>query len=248
MEWLWAGIAILSGFVVGTVVSKGVKRTLDRRGGQLAEFGSAAASLVFSLVLVAGLLVALGFVQPESLEKLRDDTIDYLPRVLSALIVVILGGVVGTIASTAARESLGRSLGRLGDQIPKLIKAIITLFAAILAASQLGIDTTVINIVVAAVVAGLALAFALIVGFGSRPVAAEIASGRALRRLLSPGDSIEGPLATGRVVAMHPTAVEVDQAGSLALVPNSLLAESSFSIHRADPASSDGGSDADSSD
>lgn len=234
MEWLWAGVAIVSGFVVGTIVSKATKRSFEKRGGQIADFAAAAASLAFSLVLVAGLLVALGFVQPDSLSKLRDDTIDYLPRVLSALIVVILGGVVGTIASTAARESIGRSLGRLGEQIPQLIKAIITMFAAILAASQLGIDTTVINIVVAAMVAGLALAFALVVGFGSRPVAAEIASGRALRRLLSPGDSIDGAIASGTVLAMHPTAVEIDEQGAIALVPNSVLADSSFRILRAE--------------
>lgn len=233
MEWVWAGVAIVGGFIVGTIASKATKKVLDKRRGQVAEFASAAASLVFSLLFVVGLLVALGFVQPDSLSKLRDDTIDYLPRVLSALIVVILGGVVGTIASTAARESLGRSLGRMGEQIPQVIKAIITTFATILAASQLGIDTTVINIVVAAVVAGLALAFALIVGFGSRPVAAEIASGRALRRLLSPGDGIEGDLATGTIVAMHPTAVEVEQNGTIALVPNTQLADSSFRIHRA---------------
>lgn len=235
MEWVWAGVAILSGFIVGTAVSKVVKGVVERRGGRVAEFASAAASLAFSLVLVAGLLVALGFVQPDSLEKLRDDTIDYLPRVLSALIVVILGGVVGTIASTAARESLGRSLGRMGEQIPKLIKAIITMFAAILAASQLGIDTTVINIVIAAVVSGLALAFALVVGFGSRPVAAEIASGRSLRRLISPGDTIEGSLANGTIVALHPTAVEVEADGMSSLVPNSQLADSSFRITRSEP-------------
>ena len=232
MEWVWAGVAIVGGFVVGTVASKAAKGVLERRKGQLAEFASAGASLAFSLVLVIGLLVALGFVQPDSLSKLRDDTIDYLPRVLSALIVVILGGVAGTIASTAARESLGRSLGRMGEQIPQAIKVIITIFAVILAASQLGIDTTIINIVVAAVVFGLALAFALIIGFGSRPVATEIASGRSLRRLLSQGDSIEGSLASGTIVAMHPTAVEIENDGGVSLVPNTQLAESSFRVTR----------------
>lgn len=234
MDWVWAGVAIVSGFVVGTAASKATKALFEKRKGQIAEFASAGASLVFSLLLVAGLLVALGFVQPDSLSELRDDTISYLPRVLSALIVVILGGVVGTIASTAARESLGRSMGRMGEQIPQLIKAITTVFAVILAASQLGIDTTVINIVVAAVVAGLALAFALIVGFGSRPVATEIASGRALRRLVLPGDRIESSLVNGTVVAMHPTAVEVQEGGSTSLVPNTQLAVASFHIVRAD--------------
>jgi len=234
VDWVWAGVAIIGGFMIGGAASKMTKQLFEKRKGQIAELAPAAASLVFSLLFVVGLLIALGFVQPDSLSKLRDDTIDYLPRVLSALIVVILGGVVGTIASTAARESLGRSMGRMGEQIPRVVKAIITAFAAILAASQLGIDTTVINIVVAALVSGLALAFALIAGFGSRPVATEIASGRALRRLVTPGDVIASSSASGTVIAMHPTAVELAEDGSVFLVPNTELADSSFTITRAE--------------
>jgi len=232
VDWLWAGVSILGGFVAGTIASKIVRQLFERRRGRLAQLAPAAASLAFSLVLVAGLLVALGFVQPDSLSKLRDDTIDYLPRVLSALIVVILGGVAGTIASTAARESLGRSMGRLGEQIPTVLKGIITVFAAILAASQLGIDTTVINIVIAAAAFGLALAFALIVGFGSRPVATEIANGRALRRMVSPGDVIENGEMTGTIVAMHPTAVEIDREGTHLVMPNSGFSEAGFTVQR----------------
>ena len=233
MEWIWAGVAILAGFVLAMAASKQARRSFSQRGGRYTELAPAAASMVFSLVVVTGLLVALAFVQPESVSKLRDDTIDYLPRVLSALIVVILGGVAGTIVSTAASESIGRSLGRAGQKIPTLIKGIVTAFAAILAASQLGIDTTVINIVVAASVGGIALAFALIVGFGSRPIATEIANGRALRRLMSPGDSIAGPGVAGTIVALHPTAVEVQDQGKNVLVPNSDLAAGAFSISRA---------------
>lgn len=234
MEWLWAGIAIVSGFVVGMAVSAILRRVFERRSGRTAQLAPAAASLSFSLILVIGLLIALGFVQPDSLSKLRDDTIEYLPRALSALIVVILGGVVGTIASTAARESIGRSMGRLGTQVPSLIKALITGFAVILAASQLGIDTTVINIVVAAAVFGLALSFAMIVGVGSRPVATEISSGRALRRIVSVGDVVQVDDAHGVVIAMHPTAVEVrDDAGMTTMLPNTDLSGAGFQITRA---------------
>jgi len=232
MDWAWAGVAIVGGFVVGAALSKIARRVVAKRKGRPAQLAPAIGSLVFSLVLVAGLLAALGFVQPDSLDKLLDDTIDYLPRVLSALIVVILGGVAGTIASTAARESIGRSMGRLGDQIPSAIKAIITLFSAILAASQLGVDTTAINIVIGAVAAGLALAFALLVGFGSRPVAIEIARGRSLRHLMSPGDRIETESVSGVVVAMHSTAVEVEHEGQTSLVPNSQFADHGFGISR----------------
>lgn len=235
MDWIWAGVAIVGGFIVGTMASKIVRQTLEKRKGKVAQFAPAGASLAFSLIFVAGLLVALGFVQPDSLSKLRDDTINYLPRVLSALIVVILGGVVGTIVSTAVGESLGRSMGRMGEKIPGIIKGIVSAFAAILAASQLGIDTTVINIVVAAVVGGLALSFALIVGFGSRPVAGEIANGRALRRVMAPGDAIAADAGTGTIVALHPTAVEITTGEGTSLVPNSLFTAGAFQITRAEP-------------
>lgn len=232
MHWLWAGIAIVAGFILGSFASRIVRSAMARHA-KLAPLSSAGASLAFSLLLVAGLLVSLGIVRSESLDQLRDDTISYLPRALSALIVVILGGVVGTIVSTAVRESVGRTMGRLGEQIPGAIKGIISAFAAILAASQLGIDTTVINIAVAGAVFGIALAFSLIVGMGSRPVATEIASGRALRRLIEPGDTIVVADQASKVVALHPTVVEVDSGGARTMMPNSSIIDQAFTVERA---------------
>lgn len=223
MDWVWAGVAIIAGFVLASVVSRVLKQAFEQRKGRTAQLAPAAQSLSFSLLLVTGLLVALGFVQPDSLAKLRDDTIEYLPRALSALIVVILGGVVGTIVSTATRESIGRTMGRAGEKIPTVVKGVITAFAAILAASQLGIDTTVINIVVAGGVFALALAFALVVGLGSRPVATEIASGRAVRRMLSVGDHVVADDIDGQVLSLHPTAVEIGSEGDSRLVPYTAL-------------------------
>lgn len=234
MDWLWAGIAVIAGFVLGTVLSQIAKRTFLQRGKRMAQLAPAASSLTFSLVVVIGLLAALGFVQPTSLEQLRDDTIIYLPRALSAIIVVILGSVVGTIISTGVREAVGRSMGRLGDQVATALKGGVTAFAAILAASQLGIDTTVINIFVAAVCGGAALAVALIIGFGSRPVATEIATGRALRRLVATGDTIESGAAAGRVVALHPTAIEIEQDGRTSVIPNSEVTQDGFRLERSE--------------
>ena len=77
MDWVWAGVAIVAGFVLGGAASKVTKGLFEKRRGQIAQLAPAAASLVFSLILVVGLLVSLGFVQPDSLSKLRDDTIDY---------------------------------------------------------------------------------------------------------------------------------------------------------------------------
>lgn len=231
MVWIWAVIAIIGAFVLGSIASRVVRSAMSQQK-TLAQFASAGASSTFSIILVIGLLLALGFVQPAALEQLRDDTINYLPRALSALIVVILGGVLGTIVSTAVRESVGRSMGRMGEKVPAVVKGLISAFAAILAASQLGIDTTVINIVVAAAVFGIAGAFALVVGFGSRPVATEIARGRALQRIVKPGDTLSNPAMTGQVVSLHPTAIELDIEGVRTMVPNSSIADAQFAIDR----------------
>lgn len=232
MVWIWAVIAIVGGFVLGSIASRIVRGAMSKQRS-LEQFASAGSSMAFSIILVMGLLIALGFVQPEALNQLRDDTINYLPRAMSALIVVILGGVLGTIVSTAVRESMGRSMGRLGEKIPGVVKGLISAFAAILAASQLGIDTTVINIVVAAAVFGLAGAFALVVGFGSRPVATEIARGRALQRLIKAGDTVTGATVGGEVVALHPTAVELNVGGVRTMVPNTALTDGHFAVERA---------------
>lgn len=230
MDWLWAGVAIVASFPAALVASRLVKYRLGRLPGRGAQFAAAGASLSFSLIIVAGLLVALGLIRPASLHQLRDDTINYLPRALAAMIVAILGGVAGTILSTIVRESLGRSMGRMGQQIPTAVKGLVTGFTAILAAAQLGIDTTMISIVVGTATFGLALAFALVVGLGSRPVASEIAKGRALRRLVHPGDTIHASAVSGRIVRLHPTAVEVDTTEGRRIVPNSALTESSFEV------------------
>lgn len=234
MGWLWALIAVIGGFILAVIASRVTRNLLTKRSPRLAAVATAAASLVFSLIFVAGLLAALGVVQPASLARLRDDTIHYLPRLLSAVIVVIIGTVLGTIVSTTARESLQNSLGRLGAQIPSALRSITIVFSVILAARQLGIDTSVINIVVAAVCFGIAAAAALIIGFGAKPVATEIAVGRALRRMISPGDTIITDDTEGVVIAIHPTAVEILNDETATMIPNSQLNANQFQLIRAE--------------
>jgi small-conductance mechanosensitive channel len=115
-----------------------------------------------------------------------------------------------------------------------LVKTIIVGMAALLAVAQLGIDTTVVNLAVAAVLFGAAASFALLVGLGGREVATEVASTRALRRLVNIGDSIEVDDVSGRIVAVHPTAVEITtEEGTTLLVPSSKVTTGTVIIRRA---------------
>jgi hypothetical protein len=227
-EWISAAIAAGAGLVVGAIAARITRNALGRTSRDAIR-GAAApvGSLVFSVIFIIGLVVALGFVNPDSLDTIPADLVDFLPRALAAAIVVIGGNVVATIARSTTQRAL-RGTGPAERFGPPTVRAIVLAFAFILGAAQLGIDTTIINIAAAAILFGTAATMALLVGLGGRRVAGEVAAGRAWRKSLEVGDRVKasglpGGEVDGVVVGIRPTSVELDCAGRSLLVPNSQL-------------------------
>ena len=240
-EWVAAGIAIVAGFVVGTIASRIVVATLGRsKTPAIQESATPLAGLALSAGFVTGLLVALGFVSPDDLDQLGSDAIAFLPAAIAALIIVIIGNVVSTFAANAVAKALAGT-GAAARFAPSITKYAIIGGSAIIAAGQLGVDTAVVNIGVAAMLFGVAGSLALLTGLGGRQVAGEIAAGRAWRRSLELGDHIRaddvaGTEVEGIVVEVHPTAVEIDSSGSRVFVPNSKLLDAVVVRRRPTPA------------
>ena len=188
---LIALLVIVGGFILGSLAAALARRIATRSGSEhITTAASAIATLVFSLILIAALIAALGIINQEALEQLVDDFIEFIPRLLAATIVLIIGNIVGALAEAGVERSLGHVSAELRQRVPPIIKWTIQGFVLVIAANQLGIDTTIISVVVAAVFFGLALAGALLAGLGGRDVARQVAAGRALRRELKVGDSI----------------------------------------------------------
>lgn len=237
-NWLWATVAIVAGIMIGSVASRFARRFASgvNRPEALQHSAAALGSMAFSLCLVIGLMAALGIVKATALDKILDDLVSYLPRVISAGIVLILGNIAGTLAGTAVAQAVGRSAGRAAGSVPSMVKGVFMAFTAILAAAQLGIDTTVVNIAVAAILFSLGLAAALLIGFGGRTVSSEIAAGRALRRMIAPGDELRTDEVTGRVLMVHSTAIELEIDGESMLIPNSEVLDSTLAVSRTEAA------------
>lgn len=245
--WIGAVIAITAGVVVGLIASRVVSRVLSRsRIGALRDSSPALSGLALSISVVIGLLVALGFVADDELEQLGDDAIAFLPNAISALIIVIAANVASTFAAAAVSSALAGT-GSAARFAPIITKVAILGGGAIIAAGQTGVDTAVINIAVAALLFGVAASAALLTGLGGRQVAAEVAAGRATRRLLQIGDRIEfgraddgEGRAAGVVAELHPTSVEVLVDGRSLLVPNTQLLASEIVHERPGPADASG--------
>lgn len=242
-DWIVVAAAVIGGLVIGGVLSRIAYGALasPSRPRAVREAAKPLSSLAFWIAVIAGLMVALGILQPDALAAIPRDLVGFLPRVLSAAIIVIGANVLSSFVLTAMGGALARASASVQRQVSMVIKAVIVGLAAVLAVAQIGVDTTVINLAVAAIFFGVAASLTLLVGLGGRGVATEVASTRVLRRLLSIGDTVTVGQISGRVAAMHPTAVEILGAdGQTILVPPSSFTSGTVHIERAERSGSPG--------
>lgn len=243
-NWILAAIAVIVGVIVGVIASRIVHAIVgsDSRPQAVQNVARPVSQLVLAFGVVAGLIAALGFVQPAALDQLPRDVVAFVPKLMVAAIIVILANVLASFATTALGQATSRMPLNVQRQANLIVKATIVALAVLLAVSQLGIDTEVINMGVAAVFFALAASFTLLVGLGGHGVAREVAASRALRRMVKEGDTITIDEVTGTVQALHPTAIEIKTVTNESiLVPSSHFLNHNVSVERAaGPATVDG--------
>jgi small-conductance mechanosensitive channel len=146
----------------------------------------------------------------------------YLPNIVAALLLLILGTTVGQFAGqmvTQAAQSAGiDSAPALG----KVISALIIFVVAMMAIGQLKIDTEMIRIVTSFVLGAGALAFGLAFGLGTREIVRNIVTGFYVRKLLAIGKRLEIAGQSGVLDAVTATHVVLSSEGQdIIVVANS---------------------------
>lgn len=228
-------VVIVAGFVLGSLAAALARRVAGRESSPEAiqTSAGAVATLAFSLILIASLVIALGIVQQTALDQLSTDVVRFLPRALSAAIVLIIGNIIGAIAEAGVTRSLGHVSPEVRRRVPVLVKYAITGFALVIASTQLGVDTTIILVAVGSIFFGLALTLALLAGLGGRAVAEQIAAGRALRHELTIGDTVRVGFAEGEIRAIGSTSTQLTSANAVTLVPNTEMLTAKIEIVQA---------------
>ncbi len=241
-DWVLVAGFVAGGFIIGAIASRLVTVVLSSPSRPKPRQGAARplSSLFFWIGVTIGLLAALGVIQPSAVTQMQADLIAFLPRIMAAAIIFILGNVLASFVEAALAQLLGRSSASVQRQVLGIARAVIVALASLLAVTQLGINTDILNLTVAAALFGGALSLALLVGVGGRQVAGEVAASRAVWRLIGEGDTVEIDGHIGQVVGVHPTAVELStRAGETVLVPSSHLLTESVVIRRRQPGPDD---------
>jgi len=149
----------------------------------------------------------------------------YLPNVLAALVLLILGTTAGQFTGqmvTRAAESSGfDSAPALG----KVVSALTIFLVAMMAIGQLKIDTEMVRIVTSFVLAAGALGFGLAFGLGTRDVVQNIVAGFYTRRLLTVGNRLTIAGQSGTLTAVTSTHTVLNDGVNEILVANATFLE-----------------------
>jgi hypothetical protein len=190
-----------------------------RRVGVERPISDVIGTLVFWVIFVFFLTAATEALGLPVLATWLSGVSHYLPRVLVAVLIVLVGLAASTVARdaiTAAAAAAGVVYGRV---LGRLVQLIILLIAAVTGIDQIGIDskffTATITIVIGAITGGTALGF----GLGARTAVSNIIASHYLRQTYQVGHTVRVGAVQGRIVQITTTAVILDSPEGRVLVP-----------------------------
>jgi small-conductance mechanosensitive channel len=190
--------------------------------------------IVFWYVLLFFLISALRSMGLPDLAEMIVLLLKYVPRVISAVIVIIVGGMgakfsgdmVGSLA-VGAGISFGRSLGRL-------IQYVISIFVIVLAIGMLGIDTAILVSSITILIAAAGLALALAFGLGARPVVRHVVASYYVRQQFRPGQMVRVGEHEGKIAGIAAVFTRLETPEGMISVPNALFVDSAVPSKSAD--------------
>ena len=196
-ELLSAIVLFILGVLIGGLVGKGVRQLLERvglnraltsdsvrkvsqRAGYDFNLAKAVAFILKWFIIIVFTVAALQVLGLAEIEAFLSEVVSYLPQVLAAVIILLIGGILGeflqNLVSGSARSAGVRSASMLGI----ITRWAIWVFAALAALSQLGIAAYFVQTFFTGIIIAAALAFGLSFGLGGRD-----AAGRYLERMQS---------------------------------------------------------------
>lgn len=183
------------------------------------------ARLLFWVLMLTFVLSAVETLGLTAVTSTIDRLIAYLPNVIAAGLILLLGLLLGRFARSVVGSAAAAANVEQAVRLGALSETLVVMIVSVLALEQLGVDTrllvTVISVALGAVSLTLGVAFAL----GARPVVSHILAGHFLRQSLPAGASVEIAGRRGTVERVGPVDTLLSDGQRRWSVPNSRLLE-----------------------
>jgi hypothetical protein len=149
----------------------------------------------------------------------------YLPNIIAALLLLVLGSAVGQFAGKAVSNAAENSGLDFARSLGRMVSGLILLVVGIMAVAQLKIETEIVRIVASFLLAAGALAFGLSLGLGTRDITRNIVAGFYARKILEVGRPVEIAGRRGVIRALTPTHLVIEHDEKTVTVANTRFLE-----------------------
>jgi small-conductance mechanosensitive channel len=227
---------LLAAIIIGRLVRKallraGLDRFADRAGANelLAQGGlggSLSALIATAVRLTIVVVVCFAAMTLVGLEFLSDSLnagILFIPRLLTALALVLIGIVVAAFA----RAWLERTSAQLDFPVAigPVVQVLIVVLFGLCAAAQAGVSVAPLVAIAIVIVGAIAVTLTLAFGLGAREIARSLSSGRYARADFEVGQTIRVGDVRGEIIRIDAAATTLATGDETIRIPNSILVE-----------------------
>lgn len=154
-----------------TIAEKGGIAKILTRGGIKVTASQVLSGLVYWLIIIMVLALAIDAVGLTAVSALLESVLGYLPCVIAAVFVLVIGMFLGVFVSGVVSTAAGSAHILQPQLLGNISKYIIIVFAVVIALKQLRIETTLIDYIVIILLGASSLALAIAFGFGCKDIA-----------------------------------------------------------------------------
>jgi len=237
-------VVLILGYVVSKFVAKAIATLSEKLGLQTAADQSGLAdsmhhmglqrnvpaiigTIVFWLLMSVFLMAAFNILGLQTVSDAMQEIVHYIPRLLVATVLVVVGLLVATFLRGVVATSADRVGLSYAEHLANGCYYVFAVLTFIAAFKQLGVQFDLLENLILIGFGALAVGFGLAFGLGGRDVMAGILSGYYIRQRLHAGDHVQiGELeGTVREVGPVATIIETEEDGLLnrRSVPNTKM-------------------------
>ncbi len=206
----------------------GLHTALQRMGIQLKSsdlFGK----VFFWLIMLIFIISASEALQLEKITDTIDAFVRYLPNILGAGLILILGLMAAHFLKDIIESVSQKAVLGYGKALAAVIHIIAVVMVSVLAIDQLQLETELINRIMEITLISVGVVLALSLGLGTKELSKNIVSGLSVREQIKPGSYLEFEGISGTVKKISSLSVIIETSeGKKAHIPHSALVSHVF--------------------
>jgi hypothetical protein len=145
--------------------------TMLAQGDIKATLSEIVGGLIYWVVILIVIATAMNAMNLTIAADILSRLVGYVPNILGAIFVVVLGTFLATFVSAIVRTTASNAGIENSKTLAEVTKIVLVVFAIIMAVEQLGIGVAIINLAVSIILASAGLAIAIAFGLGCKDIA-----------------------------------------------------------------------------